>query len=131
LNRSKQSLTLDKNDPIIRAQSDAYSANQERARRNFLGDVAEQSGPQGTGAQLGQARMTAENLAQNTAGFEGQLMGRELDSRRQEISQALTQMGGMLTEDQRNALQRELGYLNDAYQPLRYRAEQRNKPLRH
>lgn len=116
MKRSTQSLNVDPNDPIVRGQTDAFSAQQERARRDFLGEQAESNGPYGTGAQLGQARMTAEKLGQNTAGFQAQLMGRELESRRQEISQALSQMGGMLTEDQRMALQRELGYLNDATQ---------------
>lgn len=114
MKRSKQGLELDPNDPIIRAQTDAYNAQGERARRNFLSSQAEKSSPYATGAQLGQERMSAENLGQNNAGFQAQLMGRELTSRREEIQNALSQMGGMLSDAQRLALQKELGYLNDA-----------------
>jgi hypothetical protein len=129
MKRSTQSLNVGANDPIIRGQTDAYAAQQERARRSFLGEQAEAAGPYSTGANLGQARMSAETMGQNTAGFQATLMGKELDSRRQEISQALSQMGGMLTEDQRNALQRELGYLNDATQ--RYNINTSNETQRY
>lgn len=114
LKRSHQGLNIDRNDPIIRQQSDAFAANQERSRREFLSAQAEKSSPYSTGNQLGQERMSAERAGQATGGFEAQLMGRELQSRRDEIQHALDSMGGMLTESQRLQLQKELGYLNDA-----------------
>jgi hypothetical protein len=43
-------------------------------------------------------------------------MGREIDARRQEIMQALSELRGMLSTDQTLALNRELAYLNDAAQ---------------
>lgn len=114
--RAQQGLNVSPDDPIIKGQTDAYSAQQERARRNFLGDLAESNSPYASGAQLGQSRMTAEQMGANVGGFQAQLMGRELQSRRDEIQQALASQQGMLTEEQRLALQKELSYLNDATQ---------------
>jgi hypothetical protein len=116
LGRATQGLDIDRNDPIIRGQSDAYAANQERARRNYLADVAEQAGPL---ANLrGEQRVTAEQLGQNVGSFEAQLMARELESRRAEIADALTSMRGLLTSDQQAELQRQLSLLDDATRRL-------------
>jgi hypothetical protein len=57
-----------------------------------------------------------ERAGQATGLFESQLMGRELQNRRDEITHALDSLGNRLSEDQRLALQKELGYLNDATQ---------------
>ena len=108
--RATQSLAVDRNDPIIRAQADAYAANQERARRNYPDDVAEKSGPY---ANLqGEQRMAAERYGQSTGAFEAQLLGNELSARRNEIAQSLESMRGLLTTDQQIQLQRELGLLD-------------------
>ena len=112
--RAGQSLNIDRNDPIIRAQSDAFSAQQERSRRQYLNAAAERGG-QFANLQ-GERRMTAENAGQATGGFEAQLMGRELTSRRDEIQQALNGMQGQLTADQQLQLQKQLGLLNNAIQ---------------
>lgn len=110
--RAQQSLAIDRNDPIIRAQADAFSANQERATRNYLGDLAERSGPL---ANLqGQQRIAAERLGQATGGFEAELLGRELSARRSEIADALNSMRGILSGDQQAELQRELAALDAA-----------------
>lgn len=110
--RAKQGTAIDKNDPNIRQQADPYAAAQERARRNYLGDVAERSGPLAN--MRGEQRMAMERAGQASGLFESQLIGRELESRRNEIQHALDSLGARLSEDQRLALQRELGYLNDA-----------------
>lgn len=114
--RSHQTLKMDRNDPVIRQQADAFSAQQERARRNFLSDLAERGSPYGTGAQLGQQRMTAEHMGQQLGQFEAELMGRELETRRQEITHALDSRRAMLDENFRLALQKELALINDATQ---------------
>lgn len=112
LQRSQQSLAIDRNDPIIRGQADAYSANEERSRRNYLADTAERSGPL---ANLrGEERLASERVGQRTGSFEAELMGRELTARREEIAQALTGMQGLLTTDQQQALQRELAQIDAA-----------------
>lgn len=114
--RATQSLNIDRNDPVIRAQADAYAANEERARRNYLADLAERSSPL---ANLqGETRMSAERVGQRTGDFEAQLMGRELDARRQEILSALQQWGSLLTADQQMQLQRELAQIDDATKRL-------------
>lgn len=100
-----------RNDPNIRAQSDAYAANEQRASRNYLGDIAEKAGPY---ANLqGEQRMAAERVGQRTGAFEAELLGRETDARREEIQQALSMWGGMLSNDQRIALERELAQLSN------------------
>lgn len=114
LQRAQQSLNIDRNDPIIRAQSDAYGAQQERARRNFLSDMAERGSPYATGAQLGQQRMTAEKMGGDLGAFEAQLMGRELLSRREQIQSSLDSMKDMLSFDQKLALEKELANLDAA-----------------
>lgn len=112
LGRSKQALAVDRNDPIIRQQADAYAANEERARRNYISDLAESAGPL---ANLrGEQRMASERLGQRTGTFEAELIGRELTTKRNEIAQALLQMGNMLSADQQAGLQRELAILDQA-----------------
>jgi hypothetical protein len=114
LSRATQGLKIDRNDPIIRDQADAYSANLERSKRNDLADLAERSGPL---ANLrGETRLANERMGQAAGAFEAQLMGRELTARRDEIAQALSSMQGLLTTEQQLALQRELGLLNNAIQ---------------
>lgn len=110
--RAQQGLNVSAQDPALRAQADAYSANEQRASRNYLADVAEKSGPN---ANLrGEQRMAAERTGQRTGAFEADLVGREISARRQEIAQSLESMRGLLTADEQMALQRELALLDDA-----------------
>lgn len=109
--RAKQALTVDKNDPIVRQQADAFSANQQRAGREHLADMAEASGP--TANLLGEERLTSERVGQSTGEFEAQLVGRELQSKRDEIANALASMGNMLSGDQQAALQQQLSLIDN------------------
>jgi hypothetical protein len=112
--RARQSTAVDPNDPTIRAQADAFSAAQTRSGRQYLQQLAESKG---AGGNIGaEARMTAEKGAQASAANEGALMGHELDSRRQEIMQALAQAGQFMTAQQQLSLQEELAGLNAAVQ---------------
>lgn len=111
LERSKQSLNINRNDPVIRAQADAFSAQQDRASRNYLADLAERSGP--IANLQGEQRMMAERTGQNVGAFEAQLMGRELQSRRDEIARALDSRKDLLTTEQQLALQKELASMDD------------------
>lgn len=100
-----------RDDPNVRTQTDAYSAQVERAKRNYLGDLAEREGPY---ANLrGEQRMAAERAGQQVGGFEAELIGREQEARREEIMQYMQMWGAMLSGDQRMALERELAQLND------------------
>lgn len=119
MQRAKQGLNVERDNPQIRTQADAYAAQADRARRNFLGETAERSSPYATGAMLGQQRMSAERLGQDVGGFEANLIGREIEARRNEIQQALSQMGDMLTEQQRQQLQLQIAQMNDSLERLK------------
>lgn len=112
MDRAKQSLVVDRNNPVIRAQADAYSANEERGRRNYISDTAERQGPLAN--IQGERRMAAERSAQRSGAFEAQLMGQELSARRAEIAQALAGAQGMLSADQTRQLQQQLGLIDAA-----------------
>lgn len=110
MGRAGQSLNVSAKDPIIAGQVNSYRAEQERGARNYLEAQAESQGPM---ANLGaERRLASEHAAQATGGMQAQLMGQELTARRTEIQNALNQMGGLLTEEQKMALQTELSYLN-------------------
>lgn len=112
MTRAQQGTELDKNDANIKQQVNPFAASQERSRRNYLAQVAERGGPL---ANInGEQRITAEKAGQNTSMFQSQLIGREIQSRRDEIQAALTQLGTQLNADQSRALQDELGHLNAA-----------------
>lgn len=117
LARATQGTTIDQNDPNFRQQADTFAAAQERARRDQVADQAEAfsaagSGMGGSGAQDVRARLTNERAAQATGQFEAELVSRELQNRRDEIREALAGLSGIISSDQRNALQRELAELD-------------------
>jgi hypothetical protein len=116
LGRANQSLDINRQDPIIRAQANAFSAAQNRAARNYMADTAERGGPYFN--MQGERRMAAEKVGQATSAFEASLMQSELTARREEIAQALQMMGSLLTTEQQLALTRELGYLDAAIRKL-------------
>lgn len=117
MQRASQGLNIDPNDPIIAGQVNAFRAEQERGVRNDLADQAEAQGPN---ANLTLERRVAnEKAAQSTGALQSQLINNELVAKRNEIAQALAQMGGMLTEQQRIDLQRELGKLNASLEQQR------------
>jgi hypothetical protein len=119
LSRAQQGTNINANDPIIQNQVDNYRAEAERARRNYISDNAESSSPYSTGAMEGVERMTAERLGQDVGGFESELIGRELQARRDEIQHALDSMSGLLTEQQRQALQKELAMMDNSLEAQR------------
>lgn len=110
LGRAQQSLTINASDPVIKGQVDAYRAEQDRGARNSQTQWAEQSGPYAN--PQGQERMLAEKSAQATSGLQASLIGNELTSRRNEIQNSLTQMGGLLSDEQRTNLQQQLGLID-------------------
>lgn len=110
--RAGQTLNVGRFDPTVRAQADANAANEERSRREYLAAAAEHGSPYGVGAQRGQERMTAESVGQRTGAFEAQLVQQEINARRTEIQNALAQEGQMYSDQQKLALQKELGLLD-------------------
>ena len=112
LQRATQGTAIDANDPAIRAQSDAFRAQQSRAARELMTQQAESGGPLGQAFAQGQQRATAERAGQAAGAFEAQLIGNELQQRRQEIQTALSELGGAISNDQKMKLQRDLAALD-------------------
>jgi hypothetical protein len=112
MSRMNQSLQIDKSDPIIANQLNAFDAAQTRSMRDYLAQEAEAAGPQGNINM--ETRMAHENRGQQSGQFMGALMQRELDARRQEIQQALNGALGYLTEQQRMALTKQLADMDNA-----------------
>ncbi len=111
MDRASQGLNVDRNTPAIRSQADAYAANEERARRDYLSDTAERSGPLAN--IQGERRMAAEGVGQRTGAYEAELLGREITSRRAEIQAAYDSMAGMLTTEQAQAIQMKMKEMDD------------------
>lgn len=111
MKRAQQSLNIDSKDPIIANQTNAYRAEQQRGVRNQLDQLAEAGGPEANLSM--EQRMGNQQVAQSTGSLESQLMSQELAARRGEITQALTEMGSFLTDEQRMSLQRELALLDN------------------
>ena len=110
MGRATQNIIPSASDPIIASQVGAYGAQQQRDARNYINQEAESMGPN---ANLDtEKRMMAENAAQSTGQLQAQLLQNELNARRQEVAQALGQMGGQLSAEDQMALQRELGWGN-------------------
>ncbi len=129
MDRAGQSLKVNRQDPVIQQQTDAYGATQERSRRAYLQDLAESGGPNANISA--ETRASAEKVGQNTAGFEGALMQQELTARRQEIESALSGAYGLLTAEQQMALQEELQQMQLAQNAYQYDTTQQylNSPL--
>ncbi len=118
MQRAQQSSTIDRNDPNVRAQSDAFNAQGQQARRDFLAAQAEKAGPYGN--QTSEERRSAEELGKTSGAFEAQAIANKENARRQEIESALSGAAGFLTEQQRMALQKELQQMSLAQQESQF-----------
>jgi len=115
LERATQGTNVSVNDQTIQAQAQPYAAAQDRARRQYLSEAAERASAQGlgdSGAMEMERRFASERMGQNVGLFEAELVGREIESRRAEIKEALSGMMGLVSNDQMLALQRELAALD-------------------
>jgi hypothetical protein len=121
LERAVQPLKIDPNDPMIRAQVDPFVAAQDRQRRQTISEAAERASARGlgdSGALDAERRYAGERAAQAGGLFESQLVGKEIQTRRDEIKDALTSLRGMLSDDQVRALQKEMAELDAAVKKL-------------
>lgn len=118
MERARGSENVDPNDPIIKAQTDAYRAEGTQARRDFLARQAEAAGPYGN--QRSEERRSAEELGKSVGGFQAAAMQQELSARRAKIEHALSGAAGFLTEQQRMSLQNELTRLQLAQQESQF-----------
>jgi hypothetical protein len=105
LARAGQSLTVDPNDPTIKAQTDAYAADVTRGGRDFLSQQAESAGP--INNMDAAYRSVGEKAGQAVADRRGQLMQGVVDARRKEISDALSGLGGTLSLEEQTRLRQE------------------------
>jgi hypothetical protein len=98
-------------DANVRAQVDPVVAQQTRASRGYLNDLAEKAGPL---ANLqGERRLASERSGQAAGALESEVIGRLQSDREQQIMQALSLAGSQLSDQQRNALQMQLAQLQD------------------
>ena len=121
MGRAQQSLQVNPNDPIIRSQLEPYNAQNTRAARQYMSQVAEKEGANSNIASSGRA--AAEKVGQMGASYQGQLMQNELNARRNEIQQALSGMQGFLTQEQSMQLQEELAQLQLAQQANQFQTQ--------
>lgn len=110
--RANQGLNINADDPGIKGQVDTYRATSERARRNYLSDIAESRGPLAN--IRGEERMSAEKLGQSAAGFQAELVARERGRIADEVGQALAMQGNLLQGDQSRDLTSQLALLDQA-----------------
>lgn len=128
MGRAQQSLVVDPNDPVIKAQTDAYAASQQGTERNYLSQLAEKGTMGGPGLNTDAANRSAEEtMGQNVGQFQAGLMQTELTARRTDIENALQGASGLLTSEQTLQLQQELGEITTAQGA--YTTDQNNQYL--
>lgn len=113
MSKAGQSTDNLKDDPNVRQASDAYAANEERAKRNYLADTAERNGPYAN--MQGEERLAAERVGQRTGMHESDLVQQELTARRAEIMQSLQTMGSLLSDQQKMSLTSELANIDNQF----------------
>lgn len=114
---AQQGTTVDQNAPEYRQQVDSFTAQQDRARRQYESESAERLSAEGlgdSGAMENERRFGMERAGQQSGMFESQLIAQELQSRRDEIRFALEGLGGMISEEQTRNLERELKQIDVA-----------------
>jgi hypothetical protein len=110
MDRVTKGVTTDRKDPNIRAQIDPVVAQQERASRNYIDDIAERSGPLAN--IQGERRLAAERGGQAAGALEAEVIGRDIAAQRDEIAQQLAMAGNMISDDKRLELQNALAQLD-------------------
>lgn len=73
--------TVSADDPVVRTRVSAYRAEQERARRNYLSDLAEKASGAPYNMQ-GEERLAAEKVGQAVSKFSDEVIAAEIESRR-------------------------------------------------
>jgi hypothetical protein len=105
---------IDNQSAIVRQQVDPAVAQLERAKRNYLGDVAERQGPRGNIDV--ESRMANERFGTAASTLEADVLGRLYDQQNSDADQALNLWGNQLNTDAGFGLNRELAYLNNSSQ---------------
>lgn len=112
MERAQQGTAVGRDNPNVRAQVDPVVAQQERANRNTLDDIAEKAGPLAN--LTGERRLMGERTGQFAGALESEIIGREIDAKRQEIEQAIQILMADGQFDKARALQLQLAQMQDA-----------------
>lgn len=107
-----QPVTAD--DPIIKAQTDAFGAAQTRGAQQGQAAQAEANAYRGipTGTQDAATAQGYETAALNTGNFQANEMSNELNARRTQLQQTLSLYGGQLSAEQARQLQSQIAAIN-------------------
>jgi len=127
LAQATQNTAVDPNDPNIKQQVEPFAAEQERSRRQYESEAAERLSAQGlgdSGQMDNERRFGAERAGQATGMFQSQLIGQELKTKRDEIQSALTNLGDTISNDQKNALGKQLADLDATIKREGYRSDE-------
>jgi hypothetical protein len=129
MDRIKQNVVPDPNDPALKAQTDAFNANQDRATTHYLQQLAEQGGANANIAA--ETRSAKESAGQAEGTFGAQTTLNEITARRAEVQQAIQSAVSMGEADKALALQDKLAQLDNAfkYYSARQQDTQFNKQL--
>jgi hypothetical protein len=112
MERATQGTAVNRMDPNIRQQVDPMVAQQERASRNYIDDLAERGGPM---ANLqGEKRLASERAGQAAGSLESEVIGREVAAKRGEIEQAIALLMANGQFDKAQQLQFQLASMSDA-----------------
>ncbi len=102
-------------DPVLAAQSGAFrqaSARQAARERSAGIEAAGAQGLASSGATAGMARKVAADRVAREGQFDADLLGGARDQRMQELQAFLGIAGNTLSNEERNALEREMGTLD-------------------
>lgn len=117
-----QDPTMD--DPAIKAQSDAFGVQQQRAKERARSAMAERfAGEGGPGVDSGAFDSEILGLEQRQGEAQGShdagILANELQQRRQQLLSAAALAGNQLNEEERLAFQKELAKVDEELQRLR------------
>jgi hypothetical protein len=104
-------------DPTIKAQTDAFSLSQQRGNEREQNQLAESAAFDNTrtaGGFLSDKLGLEQQRAEAEGAFGADLRGRELQSRRDQVAQALQLGAGYLSDQEHQALQKQLADLDAA-----------------
>lgn len=101
-----------RDDAAVRAQVDPYRAAMDRQVNQQVRADAERAFASGQDYGNPERLAAAERAGQQSGLFESQIVGRELQNRRDQIKEAIQQFGSTLSGDQMRALQKQLADLD-------------------
>jgi hypothetical protein len=112
---------VDINDPVYRAQVEAFNRNQQRSAdrtRAAMAQRANATGTLGSGGFESQVMRGLQNQGEQEANFEAQLMGSELANNRARTARAQQMGAGLLSQEQQQSLTERLANQSGALQGM-------------